>query len=128
LTHSFVRQATMGRCPTWFNEGLAELEDGSQLSGMGKQLAKIYPQLPPYALLEGPFVRLSTGQATLAYMKSLAALEYLRDTYGLNDIRGMLGAMAADPDFDAVLQLRLHLTYGGFDKEVGTYLQKRYGQ
>jgi tetratricopeptide (TPR) repeat protein len=128
LTHSFVRQATMGRCPTWFNEGIAELEDGSQLAGVGKQLAKIYSQLPPYALLESPFVRLSTGQATLAYIKSLAAAEYLRDTYGLNEIRGMLGAMAAEPDFDAVLQLRLRLTYAGFDKEVGTYLQKRYGQ
>jgi tetratricopeptide (TPR) repeat protein len=128
LTHSFVRQATMGRCPTWFNEGLAELEDGSQLVRFGKQLARVFPQTPPYALLENPFVRLSSGEATLAYVKSLAALEYLRDTYGVNEIRQMLAAMAVDPDFDAVLQLRLHLTYSGFDKEVGTYLQKRYGQ
>ena len=28
LTHSFVRQITMGHCPTWFNEGLAQLEEG----------------------------------------------------------------------------------------------------
>ena len=128
LTHSFVRQATSGRCPTWFNEGLAELEDGSQLARFGKQLARIFPQTPPYALLEGSFVRLPAGDATLAYLKSLAALEYLRDTFGFNEVRQILGAMAVDSDFDAVLQLQLHMTYASFDKEVGAYLQKRYGQ
>ena len=149
LTHSFVRQATSGRCPTWFNEGLAELEDGSQLARFGKQLARIFPQTPPYALLEGSFVRLPAGdnpnrlqhyyqfQVILKpsppdiqdlYLKSLAALEYLRDTFGFNEVRQILGAMAVDPDFDAVLQLQLHMTYASFDKEVGAYLQKRYGQ
>ena len=29
LTHSFVRQITMGHCPTWFNEGLAQLEEAT---------------------------------------------------------------------------------------------------
>jgi tetratricopeptide (TPR) repeat protein len=128
LTHSFVRQATMGRCPTWFNEGLAQLEDGSSTAPFGRQLAQAFPHAPSYALLESSFTGLSTAGATVAYAKSLAALEYLRDTYGANEIRQLLGSMAAEPDFDAVLQLQLHLTYAGFDKEVGAYLGKRYGR
>ena len=36
LTHSFVRQITLGHCPTWFNEGLAQLEEGSTTAAHGK--------------------------------------------------------------------------------------------
>ncbi len=36
LTHSFVRQITLGHCPTWFNEGLAQLEEGATTAGAGK--------------------------------------------------------------------------------------------
>jgi tetratricopeptide (TPR) repeat protein len=128
LTHSFVRQATLGRCPAWFNEGLAQLEEGSTTERYGKQLAKAFPQMPPYSMFERSFVGFSTAGATLAYAKSLAALEYLRDTYGMNEVRQLLGAMAAQPDFDSVLQLQLHLTYATFDKDVGAYLQKRYAE
>ena len=36
LTHSFVRLITLGHCPTWFNEGLAQLEEGSTHRRAGK--------------------------------------------------------------------------------------------
>ena len=40
MTHSFVRQITLGHCPTWFNEGLAQLEEGSTTAAMGSQLTR----------------------------------------------------------------------------------------
>ena len=36
LTHSFVRLITLGHCPTWFNEGLAQLEEGSTSAALGE--------------------------------------------------------------------------------------------
>ena len=127
LTHSFIRQATLGRCPTWFNEGLAQLEDGATTARYGKELARVFARTPKYSALEGSFMNLPPNGAGLVYAKSLAGIEYLRDTYGLTEIRQLLRAMAGNPDFDALLQLELRLTYPTFEQDVATYLEKRYG-
>lgn len=127
LTHSFVRQATLGRCPVWFNEGLAQLEDGSSTHPYGKQLVQVFGQIAHYAALQRSFISLPAYGAAMIYAKSLAGLEYLRDQYGWDEIRRMLGAMGANPNFDAVLQLELRSTYPMFEESVQAYLQKLYG-
>jgi hypothetical protein len=83
--------------------------------------------MPPYSSLQRSFITLPALGANAVYAKSLAALEYLRDTRGWSEIRQMLSAMATHSDFDAVLQLELRLTYPAFEKDVGAYLRKRYG-
>jgi tetratricopeptide (TPR) repeat protein len=130
LTHSFVRQITMGRCPTWFNEGLAQLEEGATTATMGAQLARALPtgQLPSFQALEGPFLNLPRDQVALAYAKSLAGLEYLRTTFGMGEIRNLLKAMPSQPDFGVLLQDQLHLTYPAFEQEVANYIVKKYGK
>jgi tetratricopeptide (TPR) repeat protein len=129
LTHSFVRQITMGRCPTWFNEGLAQLEEGATTATMGAQLARALTtgSLPSFQALEGPFVKLPQDQVALAYAKSLAALEYLRTTFDMGEIRNLLKAMPSQPDFGALLQDELHLSYPAFEQEVANYIVKKYG-
>ncbi len=129
LTHSFVRQITMGRCPTWFNEGLAQLEEGATTAGMGTQLARAMAdgRLPPFESLEPSFMNLPADQAGLAYAKSLAAMEYLRDTFGPGEIQRLLKSTAANPDFSSLLENRLRLSYPAFEHEVATYIVKRYG-
>jgi tetratricopeptide (TPR) repeat protein len=52
LTHSFVHQETLDRCPAWFNEGIAQMEDGSTLSSVARSLPAPWqrvkrPPLPP---------------------------------------------------------------------------------
>src|SRR5262249_7872027 len=42
LTHSFVNQASAGRCPQWLNEGIAQMEEGRTLNGRGQRLAQLY--------------------------------------------------------------------------------------
>jgi len=66
-------------------------------------------------------------QAKQAYAKSLAALEYLRETYGMAEIRQMLKLMASRPAFSSILQEELQLTYPRFEAEVTGYVLKRYG-
>jgi tetratricopeptide (TPR) repeat protein len=129
LTHSFVRQITMGRCPTWFNEGVAQLEEGATTAGMGTQLARAMAdgRLPPFATLEASFMDLPPDQVGLAYAKSLAGLEYLRDTFGPGEIPRLLKTMAANPDINSLFQDQLRLSYPAFEQEVATYTVKRYG-
>jgi tetratricopeptide (TPR) repeat protein len=129
LTHSFVRQITMGRCPVWFNEGLAQLEEGATTATMGSQLARAVAagDLPSFPSLEGPFLNLPQDQVALAYAKSLAALEYLRTTFDMGEIRNLLKAMPSQPDFGVLLQDELHLSYPAFEQEVANYIVKKYG-
>jgi tetratricopeptide (TPR) repeat protein len=129
LTHSFIRQETLGRCPQWFNEGLAQLEEGRKTETFGAELARIMAagETPPYSTLEGSFMNLPDVQAKQAYAKSLAALEYLRDTHGMVEIRQMLKLMASKPGFSSILQQELQLTYPSFEEEVTGYVLKRYG-
>jgi len=129
LTHSFVRQITMGRCPTWFNEGLAQLEEGATTATLGVQLARAMAsgRLPSFQALEGPFLNMPQDQVALAYAKSLAALEYLRTTFDMGEICNLLKAMPSQPDFSALLLNELHLTYPAFEQEVANYLVKKYG-
>jgi tetratricopeptide (TPR) repeat protein len=129
LTHSFIRLMTLGHCPTWFNEGLAQLEEGATTTALGNQLTRALAagKIPEYAALEGPFVDLPTDQATLVYAKSLAALEYLRDSFGMGEIQRMLRQMPST-DFSTVLQTETRLTYPEFEQEVASYVMKKYGQ
>jgi len=127
LTHSFVRLITLGRCPTWFNEGLAQLEEGATTATFGSQLARSFATLPPYSALEGSFMGLPANQAALAYAKSLAALEYLRDAQGQGEIRRLLKALPASSTFNNLLQDELRSSYANFEQDVGAYIEKRYG-
>jgi tetratricopeptide (TPR) repeat protein len=129
LTHSFIRQETQGRCPQWFNEGLAQMEEGKKTESFGAELARLMAagETPPYSTLEGSFMNLSDLQAKQAYAKSLAALEYLRETYGMGEICQMLKLMASKPTFSSILQQELQLDYPRFEGEVTGYVLKRYG-
>jgi tetratricopeptide (TPR) repeat protein len=129
LTHSFVHQATQGRCPVWFNEGLAQLEEGATTAGQGVELSRAFEQgrTLPFTALQGPFYKLSVGQANLAYAESLAALEFIRDRYGRGEIRRLLRRMATHPDFGALLEDELRLSYAGLTQAVAASVEQRYG-
>ncbi len=129
LTHSFIRQITLGRCPTWFNEGLAQLEEGATTATMGTQLARAFTagRVPAFASLDAPYVNLPGEDVGLAYAKSLAGLEYLRDSFGMGEIRRLLKLMPSNPDLNSLLQDELRLSYPAFDQEVANYIVKRYG-
>ncbi len=129
LTHSFVRLITLGRCPVWFNEGLAQLEEGASTATLGSRLGREIAagSLPLYSSLEGPFVNLPADQVPLVYAKSLAALEYLRDDVGMGEILKLLQLMSSE-DMGTVLHDEIRSDYPGLEQDVGNYLAKKYGQ
>ncbi len=129
LTHSFVRLITQGTCPTWFNEGLAQLEQGATTASVGAPLARALAsgQIPPLSRLESSFANIPPEQVTLAYAESLAAVEYLRDTQGLGELRRLLRALAGNPNFEDLLGQELRSNYSEFQHDVAQYVEKRYG-
>src|SRR6185437_14234021 len=83
LTHSFINQAAHGRAPSWLNEGIAQLEEGRNTAEIGQRLAALYAagRQIPLSQLEGGFQDFSAAEASVAYAESLAAAEYIRQTY-----------------------------------------------
>lgn len=79
LTHSFVNTMTLGNCPSWFQEGLAQLREGAERSDPYPRLraARADGSLMPLWILEGPLLNDSKDKALLAYAEALSATEYL---------------------------------------------------
>jgi tetratricopeptide (TPR) repeat protein len=82
LTHSFIYFKARGKCPTWLNEGLAQIMEGKSASSYRASIAQLAEKgnLPSLQALSGSFMKLSTGQAALAYAYSLAATELLAES------------------------------------------------
>jgi tetratricopeptide (TPR) repeat protein len=129
LAHSFINQASGGRCPQWLNEGVAQLVEGHPLGSRGSTLAQLYKngnQLP-FRSLEKSFLGFSRDEAILAYDESLAAAAFIRDTYGMSDIRRILERLAQGGSPEDVLQEVLHLNYPQFEHELGSYMAQKFG-
>jgi predicted negative regulator of RcsB-dependent stress response len=128
LTHSFVNQVSAGRCPQWLNEGIAQMEEGRTLIARGQRLAGIYRDGSQISFngLEGSFLKFSNHEALVAYDESLAGALYIRDTYGIDDLRRLLERVGEGGTFEDAMKEVLHLDYGRFEKEVGEYLATKF--
>jgi len=127
LTHSFIYALTHGRCPTWLNEGLAQMEEPRTSSMYAASLAQLFSnnQQAPLRVLEGSFIRFTPAQAQLAYAESLAATEYLRSTYGTNALRKMLELLSDGEAPEAALTKVTNNNYARFETGLGAYLAKQ---
>src|SRR6478736_239720 len=129
LTHSFVAQITHGRAPGWLNEGIAELEQGSSTGAIGPRLAALYAsgRQIPLNQLEGGFQDYSSAEASVAYAESLAAVEYIRATYGLSDLARLLQRLGEGQGVESALRATIHAGYAELEAEITNYLKKNYG-
>ena len=124
MAHSFVHALTHGRCPTWLNEGIAQMEEPRNASDFAVPLAQLFRdgRAAPLRYLEGSFTGLSPAQAQLAYAESLAATEYLRSNYGMLALRRMLELLNDGEAPEAALNHAVHVNYAELESAVGTYL------
>jgi tetratricopeptide (TPR) repeat protein len=130
LTHSFVNQATQGRCPTWLNEGIAQMLEPRSLGSLGAPLARLFKneQEVPLNMLEGGFLGLSTMQAEIVYAESLATTEYIRDHYGMSDIMRILQRLGQGESTESALRSTIHCDYRELQEETGEALVKQFGE
>jgi hypothetical protein len=128
LAHSFISQLSGGRCPQWLNEGIAQAVEPKQVS-QGQLLADLFrtQREIPLNALEGSFMQFSGAQATVAYEESLAAVQYISDTYGMSDLQRILERLGQGSSTEAALRATIHSDYGQLESEVGKYLISKYG-
>jgi hypothetical protein len=79
-------------------------------------------------MLEESFMRYSPGEAVLAYDESLAAVDYVEETYGMDHIRRILERIGEGSSTEAALRATIHSDYGQLEAEVGKYLAGKYGE
>lgn len=130
LTHSFVAQMSSSRCPTWLNEGIAQLEEGRSSGSNGRALAQLFGAGAeiPYNMLEGSFMSYSGAEASTAYAESLAAVEYMRDTYGMGDVQRILKRLSQGGALEAALRGTIHSDYRQLRDEMTRWLAEKYGK
>lgn len=130
LTHSFVSQMSSNRCPTWLNEGIAQIEEGKSSASYGHQLAQMFAagNEIPFNVLEGSFMSFSSPEATAAYAESLAAAEYIRDAYGMSEIARILERLSQGSSTEAALRTTMHSDYRQLRDEMTRQLKDRYGE
>ncbi len=130
LTHSFVSQMSSNRCPTWLNEGIAQMEEGKSSAGNGRQLAQLFGAGGeiPFNVLEGSFMNFSAPQALAAYAESLAAAEYIRDAYGMSEITRILELLSKGSSTEAALRATVHSDYRQLRDEMTHTLKDKYGE
>jgi len=128
LTHSFVNQMTMGRCPYWLNEGIAQALEPKTLGIRGARLGALFQQDHeiPLNALEGSFVSFSPTEALLAYDESLATVDYLQATYGVTDLVHLLDKIGHGDSAESALRSTFHSDYRQLQSEVGNFLIREY--
>ena len=129
LTHSFVNQLTMGRCPQWLNEGVAQLMEPQTSAPKIQRLAELFKlerEIPLHEL-ETSFTSFNSMEATLAYDESLAVVEYLSNTYGMSDILRVLQRIGQGESAEAALRSTVHSDYRRLEDDVRAYLVRQAG-
>ncbi len=129
LAHSFINQISHGRCPQWLHEGLAQVLEPRTLGGTGQALARLFAaqRAIPLNLLEGSFAQFTSLEANLAYAESLAAGEYINETYGMAEFRQILERLGEGNSTEVALRSTIHSDYGRLQTEVAKYLAAKYG-
>jgi len=96
----------------------------------GRRLGELFrsQQAIPYNVLEGSFMRFSSTEAYVAYAESLAAVEYISETYGMSDVERMLERIGQGSAPEAALRATIHSDYGQLESEVGKFLASKYGE
>lgn len=129
LTHSFVRQVSHGQCPGWLNEGIAQVEQGRTTAPIGNRLAALYASghQIPLNQLEAQFSSFSSAEASVAYAESLAAAEYIRNTYGPPSVQQILQRLGQGQSVETALRSTIHAGYAELETQIADYLRKNYG-
>jgi Peptidase MA superfamily/Tetratricopeptide repeat len=129
LAHSFINRMSGNRCPYWLNEGIAQLLEPRRVDAYGNRLARLFrvQQEIPLNNLEGSFTRFSSMEASLAYAESLAAVQYINETYSMSDLQRILERIGQGSSTEAALRSTIHSDYGQLEAEVAKFLVSKYG-
>ncbi len=117
LAHSFMAALPGRGSPTWFLEGVAQVEEGRSATGDRKGLVQLQQagRLVPLEKLRDSFIGLPTGAVDLAYVESLSAVEYLISRIGRSGLRNLLDLMAQNYNFENAFNTALQRSVSEFE-------------
>lgn len=129
LTHSFIHLITKGRCPTWLNEGIAQVLEPRSAASSGRRLAALYAanRNIPFNQLEGQWGAMPAEVAHVAYDQSLAAADYIQSQYGVSALAGVLKRIGSGQSTELSLRSEVHSGYAGLEHDLADYLRRTYG-
>ena len=130
-THVVVRELTRGNCPSWLNEGLAEVEGRKEydspmtaLEGVVKTGAFL-----PFTSLEKSLASLNGNDALLAYQQGYAMVRFMISAYGWHKVREILVNLGRGMTIEAAIAKTFAdygLDYQGIVQEWQAQVQKEY--
>ncbi|GFE58943.1 peptidase MA family metallohydrolase [Geobacter sp. AOG1] len=131
-THVVVFEMTKGNCPTWLNEGVAELEGRKEFNQPMAELGRVarHGGFLSFPLLERPFSTLSDKQVALAYQQSYALVNFMVARYGwqkIQEILRLLGNGKSVSDAIGVALADYGVDYSGVVTEWQGNMNKEYG-
>lgn len=117
FTHALVRAVAPRGVPTWFNEGLAVVFEGSDPVVRERQLrdAKTRPAL---ASLERSFAGLDRAAAVVAYAESAGAVQAMLDQGGANAVAALLADLGRGVSFPEAFERNLLISYAAFQESL----------
>lgn len=123
--HHLIFLLTDGACPTWLNEGLAQLLEGLDPNRARQILSSDETAvLLPLKRLDGSFARNSSrNQAERLYAQSLVTVAQLIDDRGIAAVRELLGHLGRKRPFDDALNMTFSLTPAGLEEMVRQSLE-----
>jgi hypothetical protein len=129
LAHSFINEMSSGRCPHWLHEGIAQALEPKNLGSRGQRLQQLFAvqQAIPFNALENGFMQFSTLEAMLAYDESLAAVEFIVETYGVSELPRILARIGEGSPTEVALRTTIHEDYGQLQTDLAKFLSNKYG-
>jgi len=131
-THVVVQEITHGNCPTWLNEGLAELEGrkifNHPMSDLGK--AAKSGKYIPFTSMESGFTGLGSKEAALSYQQSYSLVNFMVTAYGWPKVTEILQQLGSGMKIEAAMKKAMAdfgLDYEGVMAEWRSYMNREFG-
>lgn len=110
LTHAVMDQRTRGNCPHWFQEGMAQFLDGTDVVAVERRLRREPTALIPLFRIEGPFVDHEAPVREQAYRQSASAVSFLISRIRRSGLLFLIQRLGEGRPFDRAL-LEAGLSY-----------------
>jgi hypothetical protein len=117
FSHALIRSLATRGLPTWLNEGLASVLESDSLAWAETTVAKA-ARVPSLTVLAGPFGKLSTADAQVAYAASALAAKRLLDEAGGAAVANLLRDLGNGVGFEDAFLHRIQKSLADFQASL----------
>lgn len=125
-THAVIHTLSRGRCPGWFDEGLAQLLEGEENPALKPAVMRWLGSNPPvpFSLLQGGFTKLPEDMVAPAYGQSLYATRFLSNRFGFSAIRAYLSKLSLGYSSPEAFEYAFEIRETDFERKLGDFIKR----